>query len=113
MIGQRFISPPSPTSLYPKDKDPRVLRGAYALRESERRSSPGYLDIGVFEKGSVLCLPVAICWAESWPLVGWGRVGWGEVRWEAAYKFILQMSLGIQEQKNLLFQCLVEKPHLP
>lgn len=41
-----------------------------------------------------------------WPLVG-------SVGWEAAYKVILRISLGIDEEKSLLFQCFVEKHHLP
>lgn len=73
MIGQTFISPPFPTSLYLKDKDSWAPTGMCAMQERWEKKS--WTFRGWIIRETVLCLPAAICWAE--PLAT-GRVGWVE-----------------------------------
>lgn len=65
----------------------------------------------VFEKGPWVLPPSCYAGLTPWPLTPWPLMV--SVVRKAAYKLVLYTNLAIQKQKNILFQCLVEKCHLP
>lgn len=95
MIGQRFISPPFPTSLSLKDKDPWELMGMCAMEERwEEKSQTARRRSALPPSRSLL----------GWTLGHWsGGVGWGGVEWEAGYKVIFWMSLGDSRAEESFF----------
>lgn len=104
MISQRFISPPFPTSLSLKDKDPWELMGMCAMEERwEEKSQTARRCSGLPPSRSLL----------GWTLGHWsGGVGWSGVGSRIQIHLLDEFG-GFKSRRVFFPQCLIEKLPLP